>query len=101
MLNRRERVSASFREESSLTTVRMFVELYEVPYTTLREELLPNGPPELELGVIELADESGSLSMRLRGEALFLEGVTDISERGGWPAHRASLGEGPVGGDGR
>ncbi len=66
-------------------------ELYEVPYATLREKLLPNEPPELELGVIELADGSGSLSMRLRAEALSAEGVTDISERGGWRAHRASL----------
>ncbi len=45
-------------------------ELYELPYRMLRESLLPREPDELELGVIELADGSGSLAMRMRGEAL-------------------------------
>ncbi|MEU6729476.1 gamma-glutamylcyclotransferase [Nonomuraea wenchangensis] len=67
-------------------------ELYEVTYEILREHLLPGEPPELELGVIELADGSGSLSMRMRAEALGAPGVTDISEAGGWRAHLAGAG---------
>ena len=65
-------------------------ELYAVTYRILREHLLPGEPPELELGVIELSDDSGSLSMRMRPEAFGLPGVTDISEAGGWRAHLAT-----------
>ncbi|WP_326821012.1 allophanate hydrolase-related protein [Streptosporangium sp. NBC_01756] len=64
-------------------------ELYEVTYEILREHLLPNEPEELELSVIELADGSGSLSMRMRDESLTLPGVTDISTAGGWRAYLA------------
>lgn len=66
-------------------------ELYEVDYATLRERLLPGEPPELELGVVELADGTGSLAMRMREEALGAPGVVDISDRGGWLAHLAAL----------
>lgn len=59
-------------------------ELYEVSYAVLRERLLPAEPPELELGIIELDDGSGSLSMRMRPKALAALGVTDISEHDGW-----------------
>jgi gamma-glutamylcyclotransferase (GGCT)/AIG2-like uncharacterized protein YtfP len=45
-------------------------ELYEVDYAVLRRELLPLEPPELELGVIVLADGTGSLSMRYRDEVV-------------------------------
>ena len=62
-------------------------ELYAVDYDVLRDELLPREPSELELGVIELADGSGSLSMRMRDSALTAPGVTDISDRGGWVAY--------------
>ncbi|GGL16510.1 allophanate hydrolase-related protein [Nocardia jinanensis] len=62
-------------------------ELYEVDYDVLREKLLPREPAELELGVIELADGSGSLSMRMRAGARGAPGVTDISDRGGWLAY--------------
>ncbi|MEU4312325.1 gamma-glutamylcyclotransferase [Nocardia sp. NPDC024068] len=62
-------------------------ELYEVDYDVLREKLLPREPAELELGVIELEDGSGSLSMRMRAGALGAAGVTDISDRGGWLAY--------------
>jgi hypothetical protein len=54
-------------------------ELYEVSYA-----VLPAEPPELELGIIELADGTGSLAMRVRAEALQAPGVSDISDRGGW-----------------
>lgn len=59
-------------------------ELYELPYAQLRESLLPNEPSELELGVIELEDGSGSLSMKMREEEIDAADVVDITERGGW-----------------
>ncbi|MCV7180410.1 hypothetical protein H7J56_00465 [Mycolicibacterium murale] len=65
-------------------------EIYEVTYEILREHLLPNEPPELELTVIELADGSGSLSMCMRAGTADDDGVTDISDRGGWRLHLAS-----------
>ena len=65
-------------------------ELYEVEYAVLREHLLPREPVELELGVIEMSDGSGSLSMRMRAEALDLPGVVDISDEGGWLAYLAT-----------
>lgn len=66
-------------------------ELYAMPYAMLRERLLPREPAELELGVIELADGSGSLSMQMRAEALRGTDVVDITDRGGWLAHLRSL----------
>lgn len=65
-------------------------ELYELPYAQLRDRLLPNEPPELELTVIELSDGSGSLCMRMREEALSLPGVVDITEYQGWHKYLAS-----------
>lgn len=62
-------------------------ELYALTYDTLRESLLPNEPPELELTVIKLEDGSGSLSMRMRDDELAGDGVVDISDRGGWRAY--------------
>jgi hypothetical protein len=59
-------------------------ELYEVSYAVLRDRLLPAEPPELELGIIELDDGSGSLSMRMRADAVHSGSVVDISDRGGW-----------------
>lgn len=66
-------------------------EIYEMPYAMLRDRLLPREPEELELGVIELSDGRGSLSMRMRGWALDADGVTDISEAGGWLAYLAAI----------
>lgn len=66
-------------------------ELYAVTYEILREHLLPGEPPELELGVVELADGSGTLCMRMRVESLDLPGVVDISDAGGWRAHLAAV----------
>lgn len=59
-------------------------EIYEVTYEILRDKLLPNEPPELELTLIELADGSGSLSMCMRAGTAAHEGVVDISIHGGW-----------------
>jgi gamma-glutamylcyclotransferase (GGCT)/AIG2-like uncharacterized protein YtfP len=68
-------------------------ELYEVSYETLRESLLPAEPPELELGIIELADGSGTLSMIMRAAALTANGVADITDQGGWRRYLASIGK--------
>ncbi|GAA3605913.1 gamma-glutamylcyclotransferase [Kineosporia mesophila] len=65
-------------------------ELYELPYLMLAHELLPREPEELELGIIELADGTGSLSMRMRETALEAPGVVDISDAGGWRAYLKS-----------
>lgn len=65
-------------------------ELYRVSYILLREQLLPREPPELELTIIELADGSGSLSMRMRDGASGGDGVVDITGRG-WLEYLDSL----------
>ena len=62
-------------------------ELYEMDYAQLREVLLPAEPDGLELGVIELADGSGSLAMVLRRPAPDVR-TTDISALGSWRAHQ-------------
>ena len=59
-------------------------ELYEISEETLRDRLLPNEPPELELGVIELEDGTAAFSMLLRSEQLGSPELLDISEHGGW-----------------
>ena len=63
-------------------------EVYEMSYDQLREVLLPGEPDGLELGVIELADGSGSLAMVLRREYPALPELTDISELGSWRTYR-------------
>ncbi|BBI53799.1 gamma-glutamylcyclotransferase [Vreelandella olivaria] len=65
-------------------------ELYEVSYAQLRESLLPNEPSELELGVIEMEDGSGSLSMQMREEEITGNGVVDITNEGGWHKYLAA-----------
>jgi gamma-glutamylcyclotransferase (GGCT)/AIG2-like uncharacterized protein YtfP len=62
-------------------------ELYAVSYSLLRDRLLPLEPPELELTVIELADGSGSLSMRVRAAAL--AAGTQIHHPDGWLGYLA------------
>jgi gamma-glutamylcyclotransferase (GGCT)/AIG2-like uncharacterized protein YtfP len=62
-------------------------ELYEISYEQLREVLLPGEPDGLELGVIELADGSGSLAMVLRRACPSLA-TNDISALGSWRAYR-------------
>jgi gamma-glutamylcyclotransferase (GGCT)/AIG2-like uncharacterized protein YtfP len=62
-------------------------ELYEISYTQLREVLLPAEPDGLELGVIELADGSGSFAMVLRRPRPELP-TTDISALASWRAYR-------------
>ncbi|WP_394824722.1 gamma-glutamylcyclotransferase [Pendulispora albinea] len=67
-------------------------EVYEVPDAVLRDELLPNEPPELELGIIKLEDGSASLSMILRREQVASGAHYEISSFGGWRKYLASLG---------
>jgi hypothetical protein len=62
-------------------------EVYDVPLEVLRDSLLPAEPPELELGVIELADGTPSLGMILRRPCPSLDGLVDISGYGGWRAY--------------
>ena len=52
--------------------------------------MLPNEPSELELGVIELEDGSGSLSMKMRAEEIDGDDVVDISDQGGWLKYLAT-----------
>ena len=65
-------------------------ELYDVPLRVLLDKFLPDEPPELELGVIELSDGRAVLAVQLRPEER--DKYHDISEWGGWHAYRASLG---------
>jgi Gamma-glutamyl cyclotransferase, AIG2-like len=64
-------------------------EVYDVPLDVLRDSLLPQEPPELELGIIELADGSPSLGMILRRPCPPIGDLTDISAHGGWRAYQA------------
>lgn len=66
-------------------------ELYDVPLEVIRDAFLPNEPPELELGVVELADGRASLCMVLRPEERGRH--RDITEHGGWHAYRKTLGQ--------
>lgn len=70
-------------------------ELYDVPWAVLRERLLPAEPPELELGVIELEDGSGTLAMlRRRAYTEPAGAYRDISRHADWRAYisgRSSL----------
>lgn len=63
-------------------------ELYELSYEQLREVLLPGEPAGLELGVIELADGSGSFAMVLRRRYDDPPELTDISELASWRRYR-------------
>jgi hypothetical protein len=72
-------------------------EVYELSYQQLREVLLPGEPDGLELGVIELADGSGSLAMVLRREYPKLPPLEDISELASWRAYQAKSDQGESG----
>jgi hypothetical protein len=60
-------------------------ELVELPLEAVRDEFLPVEPPELELGVVELADGSAALAVLLRADVHARgAGLLDISHHGGW-----------------
>lgn len=67
-------------------------ELYDVPLEVIRDSFMPSEPPELELGVIELTDGSAALAVLLRPDAHGTAELEDISEAGGWRAHRSASG---------
>jgi hypothetical protein len=63
-------------------------ELIELPLEAVRDEFLPVEPPELELGVVELADGSASLGVILRPDVQARgTGLVDISDYCGWRAY--------------
>lgn len=63
-------------------------EVYDVPMEVLRDNLIPNEPPELELGLIELEDGTACLATVLRANLEGSPELTDISEIGDWRAYR-------------
>ncbi|MFD0903388.1 allophanate hydrolase-related protein [Actinomadura sediminis] len=72
---------------------RVTGEVYDVAMDVLRDRLLPAEPPELELGVIELADGSSAFAMLLRRPYTSYVGLIDITEHGSWQSYRNALGE--------
>jgi len=66
-------------------------ELYDVSLEVIRDRFLPDEPPELELGVVELADGTSALSMVLRRGEQEHGLHTDITAYGGWRAYRESV----------
>lgn len=63
-------------------------ELVELPLEAVRDEFLPVEPPELELGVVELADGAAALAVILRPDVHARgTGLVDISDHGGWRAY--------------
>jgi hypothetical protein len=59
-------------------------EVYEMDLIALRDRLLPAEPPELELGVVELADGEAVLGMLLRRPPVPFPQLTDITALGSW-----------------
>ena len=80
-------------EEVEAGGVRVAGELYDLSWRILRDFLLPSEPIELELGVIELEDGSGTLAMIRR--RVYAEPATfvDISEYADWREYLDDLGE--------
>ena len=64
-------------------------ELYDVPLTAIRDRFMPDEPPELELGVIELSDGTAAIAVMLRRESYGADGLKDISASGGWRNYKA------------
>jgi gamma-glutamylcyclotransferase (GGCT)/AIG2-like uncharacterized protein YtfP len=67
-------------------------EVYDLPLEVLRDHLLPAEPPELELGVIELADGTACLATVLRRTHVAPGELIDLSESGDWRAYQAGRG---------
>ncbi|RZQ63957.1 gamma-glutamylcyclotransferase [Amycolatopsis suaedae] len=63
-------------------------EVYDIPLDTLRDRVLPAEPPELELGVIELADGGSAFAMLLRRPYVSHVQLLDITDVGDWRAYR-------------
>ncbi|WP_037364035.1 allophanate hydrolase-related protein [Amycolatopsis orientalis] len=65
-------------------------EVYDLTLDQLRDRVLPAEPPELELGVIELADGSSAFAMLLRRPQTSHVQLRDITEFGDWRAFKAA-----------
>ncbi|WP_280314012.1 allophanate hydrolase-related protein, partial [Nocardia wallacei] len=65
-------------------------EVYDVPLETLRDNLIPAEPPELELGLIELDDGTACLATVLRHNHLDSPELIDISHIGDWRTYRTA-----------
>lgn len=77
--------------QDSSSAISVAGELYDVPWEVLRESLLPAEPDELELGVIELEDGSGCLSMVRRRSYQEPAGLyLDISDHADWRSYTDS-----------
>lgn len=63
-------------------------EVYDVSLEVLRMHLIPAEPPELELGLIELADGASCLATVLRKPYQGGDDLIDISEVGDWRRYR-------------
>ena len=63
-------------------------ELYDVPLSVIAERFLPHEPPELELGVIQLDDDSYALAVQLRPGEAESGKHRDITSYGGWRTYR-------------
>ncbi|GAA1678290.1 hypothetical protein GCM10009830_26620 [Glycomyces endophyticus] len=70
-------------------------ELYDIDFIVLRTSLLPAEPPDLELGVVGLADGTEALGMRLRDIAAGLTGIVDITSYGSWRAYKTATAGSP------
>lgn len=69
--------------------VSVLGELYDVPLEVVRDVFVPAEPPELELGVVELADHSAALAVVLRASVHAAgNGLTDISDLASWRTYR-------------
>ncbi|HCT76535.1 MAG TPA: gamma-glutamylcyclotransferase [Micromonosporaceae bacterium] len=78
-------------EEVRSGGVAVLGEVYDLPMEVLRDSLLPAEPPELELGVIELADGRPSLAMVLRQEFSVHTELKDISTSADWKSYRDQI----------
>ena len=78
-------------EEGTAAAGAVAGEVYDLPLRVLRDDLLPAEPPELELGVIELADGTAALGMILRRPCPLMEDLTDITSFGGWRGYLSQL----------
>jgi gamma-glutamylcyclotransferase (GGCT)/AIG2-like uncharacterized protein YtfP len=64
-------------------------ELYDVPLGVIAERFMPDEPPELELGVVQIADGSYALAVQLRPGEAESGKHKDITSYGGWLAYRS------------
>ena len=68
---------------------RITGELYDVPLSVVAEKFMPDEPPELELGVIQLDDGSYAVAVQLRPGEADSGRHKDITSYGGWRNYRA------------